>query len=382
MLQKRLIHEKNEHLNILVSNQIINDIQKLKDRTISKIKEKNEIGKHQVKQLVVDVKKIFDEEIKKNDLERDKEQLIHIKHLSISDQDRILNWIDKALEDIPIKVKKITFDIDTLTTELQKTEGQLSKVPSDEVIRPIISQLNEINKELGYLEGLLKDTDEKLIQINYRYRLSSNHIQAAESDKKNYEKLNRGMNLAVKIQDILKEYENTLKNERISELELQIVKRMNILMHKKLFTKITINPDTFKVMLYSSDKPIPKEELSAGEKQIYAIAVLWALAQNSGKNLPFIIDTPLARLDSEHRLNLVQNFFPIASRQVLIFSTDTEIDKKYFKELSPYVAISYQLEYDQENNCTKVKENEFFWSPEILQKGNLIQKKEYVEKQK
>ena len=383
LLQNRLVQEKTDHLNILVSNQIINDIQNLRDRTISKITENNEIPKQQAKQLVADVKKIFDEEIKKNNLKRnhDDEQLIHIKHLSISDQDRILNWIDDALEDIPIKVKKITYDIDTLTTELQKTEGQLSKVPSDEVIGPIVSQLNEINKEIGYLEGLLKDTDEKLTQVKHKYRLSSNHIKDAEYDKKNYEKLNRGLNLAVKVQDILKEYENRLKNERISELELQIIKRMNILMHKKLFTKITINPETFQVMLYASDKPIPKEELSAGEKQIYAIAVLWALAQNSGKNLPFIIDTPLARLDSEHRLNLVQNFFPIASRQVLIFSTDTEIDKKYFKELSPHIAISYHLEYDQENKCTKVKENEFFWAPEILENENLIQKKkEYGEK--
>ena len=375
LLQKRLIQEKNDHLNILVSNQIISDIKNLKDKTISKLKEKNGLERHhQIKQLVVDVKKIFDEEIRKNNLKRNDQQLIHIKHLSISDQDKILGWIDDALEDIPIKVKKITYDIDRLTTELQKTEGQLSKVPSDEVIGPIVSQLNEINKEIGYLEGSLKDIDEKLTQTKYKFTLSSNQIKVAESDKKNYEKLNRGLNLAVKVQDILKEYENRLKNERISELELQIVKRMNILMHKKLFTKITIDRDTFKVILYASDKPIPKEELSAGEKQIYAIAVLWALAQNSGKNLPFIIDTPLARLDSEHRLNLVQNFFPIASRQVLIFSTDTEIDKKYFKELSPHIAISYHLEYDQENKCTKVKENEFFWTPEIIENENWIQK--------
>jgi hypothetical protein len=53
--------------------------------------------------------------------------------------------------------------------------------------------------------------------------------------------------------------------------------------------------------------------------------MLWALAKTSGRPLPIIIDTPLARLDSDHRKLLAQHYFPVASHQMLILSTDTEI---------------------------------------------------------
>jgi len=77
-----------------------------------------------------------------------------------------------------------------------------------------------------------------------------------------------------------------------------------------------------------------------------------ALAKVSGHNLPFIIDTPLGRLDSNHRLNLINNFFPYASHQMIIFSTNTEVDKPSFEALQPYLARSFNIEYDQKAGTT------------------------------
>ena len=82
-----------------------------------------------------------------------------------------------------------------------------------------------------------------------------------------------------------------------------------------------------------------------GEKQLFAQAMLKALAEVSGRKLPMIIDTPLARLDSIHRDRLVENFYPTASHQVIILSTDTEIDISYKEKLTPYLAQSYLLNF-------------------------------------
>ena len=95
---------------------------------------------------------------------------------------------------------------------------------------------------------------------------------------------------------------------------------------------------------------------------MFATAVLWALAKTSGKPLPFIIDTPLARLDVEHRQNLIEKFFPIASHQVIIFSTDAEIDYQNYMKLLPYISTSYAMEYLQGKGKTKKHDEQYFWN--------------------
>jgi DNA sulfur modification protein DndD len=118
-----------------------------------------------------------------------------------------------------------------------------------------------------------------------------------------------------------------------------------MLLRKKQFIKrIEVNPKSYALHLFGKDETrISKNILSAGEKQVFAIAILWALSKVSGREIPIIIDTPLARLDSNHRHNLVTNYFPKAGKQVIIFTTDTEIDKQSYRLLEDKVARSYFL---------------------------------------
>lgn len=106
--------------------------------------------------------------------------------------------------------------------------------------------------------------------------------------------------------------------------------------------------------------------MSAGEKQIYAISILEALARTSGRNLPIIIDTPLGRLDSKHRINLIRHYFPYASHQVIILSTDTEVDESFYQELNKYISHAYKLEYLSESACTVAIEG-YFWKTKHLE---------------
>src|SRR5207247_8160738 len=105
---------------------------------------------------------------------------------------------------------------------------------------------------------------------------------------------------------------------------------------------------------------VPRHRLSEGEKQIFAIAVLWGLARASARPLPAVIDTPMARLDAAHRQHLVERYFPHASHQVIIFSTDTEVDRQYYQALQPSIARAYHLNYDDQSKRT-VGEEGYFW---------------------
>jgi DNA sulfur modification protein DndD len=122
-----------------------------------------------------------------------------------------------------------------------------------------------------------------------------------------------------------------------------------------------IDPKTFAVELYGlEDQRINKNKMSAGEKQIYAVAMLDALARTSGNNLPIIIDTPLGRLDSEHRNKLVNQYFPSASHQVILLSTDTEIDSYHYVDLEKHCARKLHIAFDQDRGCSGVEPGYLF----------------------
>ena len=96
-----------------------------------------------------------------------------------------------------------------------------------------------------------------------------------------------------------------------------------------------------------SGNALEPAKLSAGERQLLAIAILWGLAEASGKELPTVIDTPLGRLDGIHRSNLVNNYFPKAGQQVILLSTDEEIVGDYYKQLKPYIAREFHISYNE-----------------------------------
>ena len=83
-------------------------------------------------------------------------------------------------------------------------------------------------------------------------------------------------------------------------------------------------------------KKIELGRLSKGERQIFILALYWAIIEISGQNIPFVIDTPYARIDANHRREISEKFFPNISEQVIILSTDEEINEEYYKIVKPY----------------------------------------------
>lgn len=107
-------------------------------------------------------------------------------------------------------------------------------------------------------------------------------------------------------------------------------------------------------------KKIELERLSKGERQIFILALYWSIIELSGKDIPFIIDTPYARIDANHRKEISEKFFPYISKQVIILSTDEEINAEYYSIIKPYVAKEYLLKNDESQNRTLVENHYFF----------------------
>jgi DNA sulfur modification protein DndD len=163
---------------------------------------------------------------------------------------------------------------------------------------------------------------------------------------------------------VMNKYKERLKANKLTELERLVTDRFRHLARKDdLIHLVEIDSDNFSLMLYDNQgKRIPRNRLSAGEQQLLAVSFLWGLAEASGRSLPVVIDTPLARMDSTHRTNLVTRYVPHVSHQVIVLSTDVEVDRNYYKVLQDMGAIdrSYHIQYNAEERRSKVMDG-YFW---------------------
>ncbi len=111
---------------------------------------------------------------------------------------------------------------------------------------------------------------------------------------------------------------------------------------------------------YDLYKRVDISRLSKGERQIFILSLYWAIIELSGQDIPFIIDTPYARIDANHRKEISEKFFPNISKQVVILSTDEEINEEYYEIIKPYIAKEYLLINDESQNRTTVEQHYFF----------------------
>lgn len=104
---------------------------------------------------------------------------------------------------------------------------------------------------------------------------------------------------------------------------------------------------------------IDKDHLSSGEKQIFVMSLYWAMMNQSSNDLPFIIDTPFARIDTEHRANITEHFFRNLSGELVILSTDEELSNSHLKAMSDQIAHVYMLEYTEDKR-TSIQSGKYF----------------------
>lgn len=101
---------------------------------------------------------------------------------------------------------------------------------------------------------------------------------------------------------------------------------------------------------------IDKASLSNGEKQIFIMALYYSLVSLCNHELPFVIDTPFARIDTEHRHNISKHFFSELKGQVFILSTNEEINSSHVQILKDKIAATYMLENSDNKRTVVVKD--------------------------
>lgn len=249
---------------------------------------------------------------------------------------------------------------------LRETQSKLERMAMSEGLERQHSQLMQdyanANQHSGRKRQELRDLESRLEVATAKFATAKGELNQAESKLVLARQEQRKVDLAERARKAVLAFVDSMRLSRAAQLESKCLE-----MYRRLSTKgervqaIKIDPETYHVTLRTADgQELPKRELSAGEKEIYAISLLWGLAQTAQRQIPIIIDTPLARLDSKHRDSIIRSYLPTAGHQIIVLSTDTEVDQEYYAELEPFVARAMQLQYDQRTETTTVTPG-YFW---------------------
>lgn len=276
--------------------------------------------------------------------------LEQLRSLTQSELDQQRSKVQELREARQKAQKSIDENYQYLETETDEAAAQ----EISETITNLNIQLGELNGQLGEIERMMKEENSHLFSLERDYQKKS---KAAVESNETITKNERLHKYSLMSQTVLDTYKTRLQIKRTKNLADIITQcYLTLSNKKKLIQKIEMDPITLDLTyLNENGETVDPGSLSAGEQQLMVISLLWALAKSSRRRLPVVVDTPLARLDSSHRRAIVSNYYPNASDQIIILSTDTEITSEYYEILKPYIDQEYSLVYDENQKATTVQ---------------------------
>ena len=270
--------------------------------------------------------------------------------------------LETGLQDLFADAKQMLEMHTALQDELDASRLEQASIPLEESVAALAAERDALLRDVSRLET-------EIAEIESAMEKTRAALTKCESELEDLWTANAETRLAHKsaikyihrtqaARETLQQFESAVLQSQIGHVErLALDSYLSLLRKEGLLSSIRINPDAFSIALRDAEgRPIPSERLSAGERQLLAISLLWGMAKASGRVLPVAIDTPMGRLDSEHRARLVSRYFPHASHQVLLFSTDEEISGEYLEMLRPHIGRSYRLDYSNESAATVIQE--------------------------
>ena len=291
---------------------------------------------------------------------KDDSERINIIH-GLSEQDS---------NDVTSKIRNLTVNIEPITQvvkELRKIDFDLTRISkgSGDLSKPAVAELFEKKGRLQQKEEQLKkeienlkvdiDTDEfKLTALKKEITKKENAVKLTPEKEKQKEYIEQ-------IMKTIDDFSDKFRSTRTTQLEKLSYEMWSKLAHKKdMISKIEIDKKNFSIQLKNSqDQSLDKTKLSAGEKEILALSLIWSLGKLTDLDLPVVIDTPLGRLDREHRESIAQNYFSNVSNQVFLLSTNEEIIRQEYEAIKDSLSKQYIIKHDSNSQTSRIKEGYF-----------------------
>jgi DNA sulfur modification protein DndD len=345
-----------------------------------------------------------------------------IHQLSNDDKKCVLDKIDYILnnkEAISNTISKKYNRLDEIGNELKLIRDKINSSVNENVLKEYLNNNSKLSEQIGHTTSEIQALTKQINNLTEELTFSENREKKAKNAYLESMHGNKTLEIASNLMETLDEIIFELAKEKIHEIEDNFIYIFKELIRKDNYidsieiqsnfeTTLYINKEYSSIEVYNLLKNIGIDEVerkygskfiedlekaytsankkellqsiesnlkfeslilrtkfsandfSKGEKQIYILSIVWALIKSSGIQVPFVIDTPYARIDEIHRDLLTTKYLPNISDQVIILSTNEEIDEKLYKTMKDYICNEYLLKFVDKERKTKVLNGYFF----------------------
>ena len=249
----------------------------------------------------------------------------------------------------------------TKQSELDRLGHEIASLPSAELFDLDVKRLHEEMEGHRTVQARHEESIKSLEREKDRLATQSadlkRDINRLTVDNHRFRAITDTLDVCRRIREILSVFVSDYRSTRVSELESIVNSKFRDFTNAPgLIDAIQIDRDSVELKLIDNESEMLAGEQSAGQKEILAFALIASVVEMSNRQVPAVIDTPLARLDAQHRENVLRRFFPNLGPQVIVLATDTEVGRQEIDQLSPILASSHHLQLDLETGHTTIKD--------------------------
>lgn len=291
---------------------------------------------------------------------------LELFQLSAADATRVSDRLAEIERDGPSRFNSLLMEKEDIASKLENIKEEVRKASIADSDKNDFTKLQSDIKSYSAQLSRRSDERSRLIdehrkieeQIEDQQRKLDTLYRDFAATKEHKAFITRSQTLI----NLLNEYLDLVRKSKVATLQERTFEMYRRLASKSdLIRSVEIDSESYRIAIRNvMGHDVAKHNLSAGEKEVFAISLLWGLAQTSELKLPVVIDTPLSRLDSMHRDRIVADYFPNAATQVIVLSTDTEVDRSYFSRLEPDLQNTISLQFDKARKLTTIEEG-YFW---------------------
>ncbi|MDO3431920.1 AAA family ATPase [Rhizobium sp. CBN3] len=266
-------------------------------------------------------------------------------------RDQFLVWTQKgpatAAEehDSLLNLRKITVEVRRIKQELDEAEltTEDARIRFAEISDQISNVQKQLDDAIARIAELFIKEQQALREItHYEERVSS-----LEAEYRDVAQKNDAYMLALRTKQAFETYRDLKRRQVRASVERRLNERVQILLApSQLIRSIRLNEDFVMSYFDERDTEVARLSISAGMRQLLAMAMLWALKDEAGRPIPVIVDTPLGRIDRANRHLLMTDYFPQAGDPLVLLPTDTEFGADAFETLSSHICRRYRIEND------------------------------------